>query len=158
MEKLPDKLPDKPSEVIRIALEDMKLSIKNGIDICMDSWSSISEGKVCSVCMGGAVMLNTLMLNFLEVDKEDLSFEEDLSFFPMSQDDKRKILFLDRVRDGYIEDSLHLFYEKKFPFNSKYIEFKNVRHVDWIQYSKENEDKFFDQIEEVINLFESMNM
>lgn len=57
-------LPDKPSELILVALKDLeKLENRRGIVIDMGEWltENVEGGKkVCSVCMAGAVMYNRL--------------------------------------------------------------------------------------------------
>lgn len=58
------KLPKKPSELITLALKDMELSIAQGHRIYMGDWVNRNNKnpKVCSVCLAGSVMLQSLKL------------------------------------------------------------------------------------------------
>ncbi len=54
------QLPDKPSELIRAGLEDLKkCEADDGYRICMADWHSPS-GQVCTVCFAGSVMAKSL--------------------------------------------------------------------------------------------------
>lgn len=44
------------SQAIRQVCEDVKSLTKQGVVIDMTSWLSTSEGKICSVCLGGAAL------------------------------------------------------------------------------------------------------
>lgn len=57
------KLPLKPSELLRLAAEDVRKVINNPkLTVNMDDWarSPDSETQACTVCLAGAVMIGTL--------------------------------------------------------------------------------------------------
>lgn len=96
---LPDTLPEKPSELIRLALNDLSLAEKDGAyRIEMGLWhlsTSYHDGK-CAVCFAGAVMANTLKIpSNVNVDPYD---------FPLSI--RNKLLALDRFRTGAVREGL----------------------------------------------------
>ncbi len=57
------KLPGKPSELIKIAVDDLVKSEKAGLKINMDRWVSVKKvrnSQVCTVCLAGSIMANRL--------------------------------------------------------------------------------------------------
>lgn len=59
------KLPGKPSELIRLATNDIIASEKAGMRVEMSSWLTVEapsarKAKTCTVCFAGAVMAQTL--------------------------------------------------------------------------------------------------
>lgn len=66
-------LSNKPSELIKLALADMEKVQRRGIKFDMTSWvdTDYQTNKICSVCMAGAVMTNTLDVKSLyDLDRE----------------------------------------------------------------------------------------
>ena len=61
-----NQLPDKPSELIRLAIRDMQLCERDPrYNLNMNQWHSggSSDGeRVCQVCMAGSVMAKTLQV------------------------------------------------------------------------------------------------
>lgn len=56
-----NKLPDKPSELIRLALGDMKkCEADPKYTINMDRWHDLLLEGLCAVCLAGSVMAQTL--------------------------------------------------------------------------------------------------
>jgi len=54
-------LPEKYSEVLRVAIADMEKCVEQGIEIDMWQWVKKEyQGKLCSVCLGGAAMVQTI--------------------------------------------------------------------------------------------------
>lgn len=64
----PRPLPDKPSELIRVALEDVRLVEKDDRYIVfMDDWHTTRNREgACHVCLAGAVMAKSLKANVWE--------------------------------------------------------------------------------------------
>lgn len=53
------KLPIRPSKLIRTTVEDIKkVERSKRYKIDMDHWAKISSSNTCSVCMGGAALMN----------------------------------------------------------------------------------------------------
>ena len=91
------KLPDKPSELLRLALEDEE-KCHNSPDyiVDMEIWHRPLSGK-CTVCLAGAVMAQTLESNKTMM----------LSPAKFDQDTYSKLHALDYFRSGYIDDGLN---------------------------------------------------
>ena len=85
------KLPNKPSELLMLALEDMEKSLDKGYEIRMSNWV---EPK-CSVCMAGAIMLNTL--NVLD---EEAYFPDPEIF---DQNTRDKLYAINAFKKGKLE-------------------------------------------------------
>lgn len=97
-------LPDKPSELIKLALNDLEKAEKSSdYVIDMSQWKSLSKntGK-CSVCLAGSVMAGTLQVPvWMEVhDPEVINGLSDSDIF--------KLMALDEFRQGYIEGGLEI--------------------------------------------------
>ena len=57
-----DTLPDKPSELLELALHDFKICMKSkDYKYSTKSWH-IPNGEICEICFGGAIMAQTLFL------------------------------------------------------------------------------------------------
>ena len=55
-----NKLPDKPSELIRLAIKDMKIVYaRDDVEVNMRRWHKPKQG-VCLMCAAGTVMSNSL--------------------------------------------------------------------------------------------------
>lgn len=89
-------LPDKPSDLIELALSDLEKVEKNPrYEINMSTWHTPDRGK-CSVCLAGAVIAGTL----------EQSIRYDLSPQSFDENTRRKLVALDHFRLGYIGDGL----------------------------------------------------
>ncbi len=51
-------LPDKPSEILAIALTHLQECKEKGMIIDMSRWAIIKNGKPCQVCLAGAVIVS----------------------------------------------------------------------------------------------------
>lgn len=94
--KMKSKLPDKPSALLLLALQDIDAMEKAGHTIDMGEWVYKDLDGKCSVCLAGAVMLN----RFPEVEKtlETISGSFVPSDFPGSI--SLKLHALDAFRRG----------------------------------------------------------
>ena len=96
---LPKELPDKPSELLALALSDLeKAECSDQYIIDMLYWHEpdISSGK-CLVCLAGAVMAFSLYF----------SPDEDFFFVECSFEISRKIFALNNFRLGYIFEAFN---------------------------------------------------
>lgn len=83
------QLPNKPSELIRVALKDLKKAERSPrYKINMDVWH-MPNGK-CSVCFAGGVMAFSCKA----------SPEEECTYEDFSRSARRKFLFLNSARQG----------------------------------------------------------
>ncbi len=95
------KLPDLPSELLALALNDLELveAQSDTYRVFMGSWHepSIPTGKKCSVCMAGAIMACSL-----RADPEMRYLPRDFC-----QDTERKLHAIDLFRMGYVTRGFH---------------------------------------------------
>lgn len=93
------KLPDKPSQLIRVALRDLeKCERSKKYKIDMDMW--YSPNGVCKVCLAGAVLAQTLKFK----SSEHLSlYGNDCG---LSDDTRNKMSAIDGFRCGGIQYGL----------------------------------------------------
>lgn len=93
----PKSLPNKPSELIALALHDLELAEKSDdYDINMYCWHAPdSRSRKCSVCLAGAVLAFSLGYPKYSPWDEDKPMRE-----------KSKMFALDRLRCGSIYDGL----------------------------------------------------
>ncbi len=95
-------LPDKLSELILVALEDLEACEADPkYKINMDVWYE-PKGKRCHVCFAGAVMAN-------KAPKVNLSAGLGPEFFGAEED---KFLALEEIRRGNFEGAISLLYKK----------------------------------------------
>ena len=116
-------LPDAPSKLINLAIDDLeKVEKSNKFEVDMSTWvekfyedyetSHKAKGAVCSVCLAGSVMVKTL-----KVEKEISNWDEGDSKDPSDFDDdtSSKLSFLDDARGGYFESTREDLFED-YPF------------------------------------------
>jgi hypothetical protein len=97
------QLPNKPSGLIRLALEDLKKCLANpDYEIDMDVWHSPTDEGTCHVCLAGAVMAQTLRL---EPDG-DLSPYDLVTKYHMPQEVVDKLRAINSLRLGMVEFGL----------------------------------------------------
>ena len=59
-----DKLPDKPSDLLALALSDLaKIEASPEYEVNMEDWHQPKKSGVCEVCMAAAVMAKTLKVD-----------------------------------------------------------------------------------------------
>lgn len=87
------KLPDKPSELIRLAINDL-VAVEQNPDykVCMAIWYLRNPGDKCLVCFAGAVMAQTLGAESTSALNAD-SFPKDIG---------DKLVALDYFRVGWL--------------------------------------------------------
>jgi hypothetical protein len=94
-----NQLPDKPSELIRVALADLgKCETDTAYEIAMGTWHTPTSRGACAVCLVGSVMAKTL-----GADPDEVAEPFDLGHFEC-----RKLEALDDFRTGDIERALRL--------------------------------------------------
>ena len=93
-------LPNKASDLLELAMKDMKMIEKNPLYIIdMGSWHSPEFQSFefdCAVCLAGCVMANTLKVN-PELPREPEDFNNDI---------KHKLYAIDDLRQGHVIDAL----------------------------------------------------
>lgn len=91
-------LPEKLSDCIFLAADDVEAAAKKGISINMDTWvtySDVASNSVCSVCFAGAVMLGRKdIMHYNFPDSE------------ASEHNARRYSALDSVRCGEIGNAV----------------------------------------------------
>lgn len=97
-------LPDKPSELIRVALGDLeKVEQDPRYKIEMGSWVRAKNDGSCAVCLAGATLVKTMNLPM------GVSIKPHTTIYPI----RRKLFALDHFRLGYISNGLsHMGYKK----------------------------------------------
>ncbi len=84
-------LPDKPSELIRLALNDLALCAADpNYSIEMYEWHKPRDDGVCQVCLAGAVMAKSL------------NARPTAELYPHHFPDRQKIKALDDFHDGLV--------------------------------------------------------
>jgi hypothetical protein len=95
-----NKLPDKPSELLMLAMTDLEIIEKNPkYIISMSNWHDPFEAK-CSVCHAGAVMANSLKVPINECVSPNTS--------DFSDDNNIKLQAIDGFRRGVFAGTLHM--------------------------------------------------
>jgi hypothetical protein len=140
------ELPRIPSELLTIALSDLKKTIDAGIEIYMDAWGCNIGKHNCSVCFAGAVMLNT--------GNKKTDYEGDfLNDTSINQDQYN---FLDYVRIGSLYGAL-MFLNIKLPHNEFTDTLGRIR--GWKQFDECSSNKeFFEQIESLISFLKNNDL
>ena len=141
-----------PSELIRLAVKDARLSIEQGVTIDMGNWGSNNEaGEICSVCFAGAVMLH-----------QENMFDTKDRVSPSQSNNRSQYLFLDNVRSGYLGRGLEKLLGEDFfrrtSGMSKFLGFAE-EIIDFVNYKDcENPEQFFLQMEEMAEFLETQNL
>lgn len=147
-----DTLPDRASELIRLALADLRKveAMPNKYIVCMSEWHSpvsFDDGSVkCSVCLAGAVLAQSLKL---DVETDYMSIADKV---PRSLD--RKIDALNALRQGEIESGMGTLmqYSDDFEMCRQLFEDmnRNVTHYSL------NRDKFHEEMNALADELEKL--
>jgi hypothetical protein len=101
-----NKLPDKPSELIRLALSDLAKCEQDNTRYIIDMHTYyLRDGKYCVVCLAGSVMAQTLEGNFDYVPN-----------LVKTTTDCQKLYALNAFRVGDVADGLTCMYEEQPEF------------------------------------------
>lgn len=114
------KLPDKLSELIRVALDDLEqVEHDPNYRVDMNDWIRYNKtDDVCEVCFAGATMVKTLKL------------DHTVQFGLLSPDTMRKMESLDWVRCGSVRTAVQRFMD--IPFSDyAYYQIEHVSVVDY---------------------------
>ena len=127
-----DTLPDKPSELLEVALADLEKVAKDSrFAINMSTWYTTSLSGQCVVCAAGAVMAKTLRVGAL--DGRDLgpsSFSGSLS---------EKLLAINCLREGCISAALynlHLDRPDNLPYSVPMASYETQKDLFYIDARK----------------------
>ena len=67
-----NRLPDKPSELIRLALGDLKkIESKPNYSVDMDVWVEPGRDDICRVCLAGAVLVERYDIHNVHTVEDD---------------------------------------------------------------------------------------
>ena len=133
-------LPDKPSELIRIALDDLEACEADPrYEIDMGRWHGAAD-PTCSVCLAGAVMAQRLRIS-LDTDASPSSFDPDTDC---------KLLALNEFRMGYIGSGLDFM---KVPYN-----FDDISYGGYVIDYRISPITFKKQLRDISNLLESKGL
>ncbi len=151
------KLPGRPSELIRVALGDLKKveRQKKKFKIDMDTW--VKPNGKCSVCMAGSVMVGTLKMDIesakrgvVEQERDDEyseSFSPETGFLPAFFDRERKAL-----------EAINCFRTGDLSYGFAKIDIKwpaqFVTNIDVPAYSPRNPKKFHAAMNELADKLE----
>lgn len=151
-------LPKIPSQLLKLAVADMKEVVGQGLTIDMRSWAKSDSDKICSVCMAGAVMLNTLDASW-ESESDTPSAHDGFYTYLKSSVNKNQLLALDIIREGNLlsfMEYLDIPYTKE---KHKYEEGYTSYILYWKDYDEcESLEEFTDQIEELIIYLENKGL
>ena len=135
-------LPDKPSELIRLALYDLELCEQDDRYIVdMDTWHTPYKGdnnflrNKCLVCLAGSVMVKSL-------DADDLKHLVPCDY---NHKTEAKLLALDEFRRGYIYDGIKLL----FPESFKHMRFDDLSRCRYIIPYEQNRIEFKQQMHQL---------
>lgn len=106
------QLPDKPSELIRLAVKDLKMveSMPEKYGINMSLWC-LEENDKCTVCMAGAVMKMELDASVLEMAI-------------LGEDNYWKLLAINKLRMGHVWKALeYLLLEETHKYNRQVMSY-----------------------------------
>ena len=143
----------KPSELIRLAIEDMKKSIASGASVNMGLWCTKLGTPHCTVCFAGAIMLqrekDTVLCNDGGLDLFDINKSKY----------KKQYMFLDRIRKGEISEAMKFYRRYIQPINKNLlIGFVND-YPDFAEYeSCVNDEQFFSQMKKIADEFEELGL
>lgn len=143
------QLPNKPSKLIKLALDDLERSLNQGHKIDMSHWmkkgakynidGSLMKKEVCTVCLAGAVMANTCNVRF------DSEAEVHPDRHNVGSYNENKLLALNDFRGGNLEMGLSNFYD--------YDDDKAVEILDQLvsKFGQTTINRFHDSIDEFAN-------
>lgn len=145
-------LPNKPSELIRIALADLReCEADPNYDIHMSSWHQFNNvTRKCQVCLAGAVIAKTFDLPIkkaISPSDFELSGGERTSF---------KLYALDQIREGKIYDGVWTI----MVGDIKIEDIKKIRKVEWdntpIPHHRIDREGFHTTLHKVANELEAI--
>lgn len=103
------ELPDKLSELLRLAVKDAKLCEEDSnYELNMSFWHQLVKDK-CIVCLAGSVMAQTLEL----LPEEVIGCIEDSGF---CLDTKKKLTYIDMMRSGLLPEGVPTYIGERFSF------------------------------------------
>ena len=100
------------SELVELSIKDVKACRARGIDIYMDEWLTVdSDLKPCSVCLCGAVIVNTIKPK-IDASMLGRTFMHivDVNALVINSDAFERIGCLDYIRKGEIHRAIIDYY------------------------------------------------
>lgn len=137
-----NELPDKASELIRLALADLRKSEENPNHVInMMEWHAPFPCERCMVCLAGAVMANTLKI------PDNVSASPSNGSF--STDTCKKLIALNAFRVGNIHDGLYAM---------GYFENHEIYNFPVLGYYSHDADRFHEKMEEMAAYLEAKGL
>lgn len=134
-----------PSELIRLAVADMKATIASGIKINMSTYGHyIDNPNICAVCFAGAVML--------QHEKEVCSSRGDGELHPHLSENKNVYYALNAIRAGQINTFCD-YLKIEMPEKVKQLKGYYDGCVP-VNYIAGRESRFYSKMEEIAKCFE----
>lgn len=104
------------SQAIRQAVEDVQQLVSTGVKVHMGDWVRTKHGRVCSVCLGGAVLMSFPV----EADHDDpsnnlLHIYQQLGWTCLQGN--RVTSTFNTLRQGNIADAFACWYAKDAPYD-----------------------------------------
>lgn len=153
------RLPDKPSELIRLAIKDLNLAKDDSLTrISMLSWYGKYPDGTCVVCLAGAVIKFEFSNELEELFEEARRFENEDSFgilyeeinpAQLDADSYAKLIMLNLFRHGQYKKII-----QSFNSRTKSNLQTNIPDGGILFYSKETHSEFCTQMLELANKFE----
>ena len=143
-------LPDRPSLLIALALDDLELARQDpNYEINMADWHVPNHAKgTCEVCLAGAVLAKTLRIE-KSTDYISLSF---------TNGNGEKITALDYFRSGYMNEAIDCFVSLKGRFGKRYLKhIGKLKEMPVTQYD-ENPNQFVKDMDEMRLKLESLGL
>ena len=133
-----------PSELIRLAIQDKKTCIEQGILINMADWGTNIDKKNCSVCFAGAVMY--------QKEKYTVKIYSCRGFHAAFSANRQQYYALSNFRSGNIVDALlEMGYcTQQYDGVEYWMHFK--------EYERGEEEEFYTQMEQIAQYLESFKL
>lgn len=123
------KLPNKPSELIKVALADLaKCERSKKYVIEMGNWHVLRPNNKCEVCFAGAVMAKTLKLGGISLDADWVPRNFGCHF---DEDTASKLYALDDLRTGDIAEALDVLKVLEVPSSARALVTEGMEVCDY---------------------------
>lgn len=146
------KLPDLPSDLIRLALRDLKQveKMKKTYRVDMGTWFEAKDShnyNKCAVCFAGSVMARTCKLDPKDIE---LGFTDAVNTLTDDLDASDKFIALDNFREGYVKRGLNRVFNITKYVGDKGINFPGIMDRHIVKYEKDKR-KFKQQMANLAN-------
>lgn len=141
-------LPNKPSELLKIAINDFKEVLKDPAYLVnMSDWHKFN-GVQCEVCLAGSVIAKTLGMNELK---------EYTPFSSFGNDNQNKFLALNAIRMGRLKEACTLMGIDKKLFKSIPLKY-NMEKLQNVGKHDPRYNEFISKLEEIVKVYEKESL